>query len=109
MHFAPLLAFTIPLLELIIAVFLVIPKLRKLGLHASLYLMAFFTMYVGYMLAVYPKSKLPCSCGGIIKTMNWHQHLVFNSCFTLIAFTGLWIYQKMQNKSDNDLNKLNYL
>jgi uncharacterized membrane protein YphA (DoxX/SURF4 family) len=109
MHFAQLLAFTIPLLELMIAVFLVIPKLRKWGLHASLYLMTLFTMYVGYMLAVYPKSKLPCSCGGIIKAMNWEQHLVFNSFFTLLALTGLWIYQKMHNRGDSDLDKLNYV
>jgi uncharacterized membrane protein YphA (DoxX/SURF4 family) len=109
MHVAQLLTFALPLFEMMIAILLVIPRLRKLGLYASLYLMAAFTMYVGYMLAAYPKEKLPCTCGGLLRVMNWEQHLIFNLTFTFLAFSGIWISRKLQNKNDNNSGRANYV
>ena len=57
-------AWAIPLAELMIALMLLMPRTRKLGLYGSFVLMTLFTIYLGYMLAFTP--DLPCSCGGVI-------------------------------------------
>lgn len=86
-------AWFIPVVELLIAASLLIPLfkesryLRKWGMAASLIIMATFTLYVGYMLKYVP--DLPCTCGGIIQKMSWHQHLYFNALFTILALTGM--------------------
>ncbi|GAA4339847.1 MauE/DoxX family redox-associated membrane protein [Flaviaesturariibacter amylovorans] len=78
----------LPLLELLIAVILFIPRTRLSGLAASTILMAVFTVYVAYMLLFEP--KLPCSCGGVIAAMGWPEHLLFNLFFTGIGLLGWW-------------------
>jgi len=83
---AAVVSWLMPITELLIALLLVIPQTRRIGLLVSAVLMLLFTLYVSYMLA--SMSKLPCSCGGILKQMTWPQHLVFNIVFTLVAFTG---------------------
>lgn len=67
--------------ELIISAMLVIPKTRKAGVLASMILLLLFTLYLIYM--VYSKSDLPCSCGGVISSMSWTQHIFFN-CFLIV-------------------------
>ncbi len=84
-------SYLLPLLELIIAVLLLIPKTRLPGLFASFWLMLAFTLYIGYMLVFTP--DLPCSCGGIISEMTWPQHLIFNIFFTLLAFAGYRLHK----------------
>jgi putative oxidoreductase len=91
-HFAPYVSIAIPAIEFTIAFFLLLPRLQRWGLRASFYLMAFFTLYIGYMLIYTP--HLPCSCGGVIKLMSWKQHLFFNSAVTLMAGTAAWWYKK---------------
>jgi len=92
-------AFTIswglPLLELLVSLFLFLPRLRRIGLYASLVMMAGFTMYIGYM--IYFTPHLPCSCGGVLSQMNWTQHLIFNVVFTLLAVGGVYLHRKTQN------------
>jgi hypothetical protein len=39
---------------------------------------------------------LPCSCGGILETMNWKEHLVFNLVFVCLAALGFW----MESRND---------
>lgn len=80
-------AYVIPVAECVIATALIVPRWKVAGLGAATILMGGFTMYVAAMLLF--ASKLPCSCGGIISTMTWPQHLSFNSLFTiagLVAF-----------------------
>lgn len=91
-------AIPIPVLEVLIALALLIPlysnrpRLRKWGLYGSALLMAVFTVYVGWMLKY--ASHLPCTCGGIIQQMNWHQHFYFNTLFTLLALLGIWLNRR---------------
>jgi putative oxidoreductase len=105
---APTLAIILPVVEIVIASILLIPRLQKWGFRASFFLMLLFTLYVGYMLAFVPTNSLPCSCGGIIKEMSWKQHLVFNIVFTAIALVGLrYSTDKMPQKND-DSNTIRY-
>jgi len=100
----PVFAIGIPLLELLVAFALLLPFFRtaplsrKRGLYVGTALMAIFTLYIGYMLK-FEHGHLPCSCGGIISKMNWHQHLYFNSCFTLLGLLAIWVNNR-QLKTD---------
>ncbi|PSL28089.1 MauE/DoxX family redox-associated membrane protein [Chitinophaga ginsengisoli] len=93
-NFAISLAIILPIAELLIALFLLTNRMKRFGIYGSLGLMLMFTLYVAYMVIFVPHSQLPCSCGGIIKEMNWTQHLYFNILFTIIALLGLWTYNK---------------
>ena len=66
-------------------------KLENLGLYGALFLMALFTDYVRDMLN--KSSYLPCSCGGILSSMSWDTHLVFNSIFTTLAIAGIVLFK----------------
>ncbi len=82
---------TIPFLELIIAVLLSTKQYRTIGLYASLGLMVLFSTYI-YLILNY-SSYVPCSCGGILEKMNWEEHLYFNLLFTLLSLFALAIQQ----------------
>lgn len=70
--------------EFTIALLLVIPKTRFLGLMASFTLMIMFTAYIIVILNY--SSFIPCSCGGILEQMDWKEHLAFNiGCILVIA------------------------
>jgi hypothetical protein len=96
------LAWFLPLLELIIALFLFIPRFRLTGLYGSLLLMVAFTVFIGYLLIV-RDNDLPCSCGGVIQQMSWKQHLVFNTFFIILSIIGI-ILEK-QKRRNIDISK----
>jgi hypothetical protein len=91
-NIAPVVAWILPSMEILISLLLILPQTRRIGLWCSFVLMLAFTGYVGYMLAFTP--HLPCSCGGVLKQMTWKQHLVFNIAYTIIALLGIWLYQR---------------
>jgi uncharacterized membrane protein YphA (DoxX/SURF4 family) len=76
------LAYTIIIVEVLIAGLLCYRKTRNIGLIGSFVLMLVFTGYI--VLIMNTSDNLPCSCGGILEKMSWHQHLYFNiGCFVL--------------------------
>jgi hypothetical protein len=89
---APVVAWILPLTEILISMILIPPRTRPIGLWCSFALMVTFTAYVAWMLVFVP--QLPCSCGGVIKYMTWKQHLLFNIAYSLIAFFGIWLHQR---------------
>ena len=91
-EYSKLVAWGIPITELVIGVLLIFAPIRKWGLYASFVLMILFTLYLLYM--IFSGSKLPCHCGGVISTMTWQQHIWFNLGFVLVAFTGIFLYRK---------------
>jgi len=84
---AAFMAWAVPLAELAAAGLLLAKRTRRIGLFVSLSLMVMFTLYLAFMLGT--EKHLPCSCGGVISSMSWGQHLVFNIFFTGIAIVGL--------------------
>ena len=103
--YAPVISIVVPLGELLTVLALLIPRFRRLGMYSFLIMMAIFTVYVGIML--YFRSDRPCTCGGIIQQMNWHQHFYFNSAFTMLAAISLWLDKKI-NKNAQSLIKVLY-
>src|ERR1700755_2867357 len=87
-HYASLVSWALPVLELFIASLLFFPWLRRIGLWSSFFLMIIFTDYIAAM--IYFTPELPCSCGGVLRQMTWNEHLIFNCFFTLLAGVGLW-------------------
>lgn len=80
-------------LEVAFGLLLIFPKTRIKGLWGALILMSCFTVYLGYHIMV--RSKLPCSCGGVVSGMTWPQHLIFNMAFILMAIIGLLINNRL--------------
>lgn len=77
-QYAELIGWGIPTLEILLAVLLVLPflKLKKIVLWASVVLMSIFTLYLAIMLVFVPDRL--CNCGGVIESMDWTTHLIFN-------------------------------
>ena len=82
-----LIAATLPAAELLIAFLLIMKKTRLPGLYLSYTLMIFFTGYIWLML--HYAWDLPCSCGGILASLTWNQHLVVNAVFAALAMVGV--------------------
>jgi uncharacterized membrane protein YphA (DoxX/SURF4 family) len=78
-----------PIFELLLVFLLIFPKSRLAGLYLSYFVMLLFTGYVYIMLKFSP--SLPCSCGGVISDMSWHQHLIFNAIFTILSTVGVFL------------------
>lgn len=101
--FASFLTYAVPIFELILCVLLLIPDnvrvkktpIRKIGFIAGGGLMLLFTVYIGLMLSLYGKEKLPCSCGGFISELSWTAHIYFNLAFVGLSMWALSLYKRM--------------
>lgn len=86
-NYRTIISSAVPGIELIIVGLLLIEKSRWIGLWSSLLLMIVFTCYIGYMILYIP--NLPCSCGGILKQLSWHNHLLLNSLIIISIIISL--------------------
>lgn len=83
-----ILIYLIPSSEIILIILLLIPGTRLIGMYASLFMMAAFTIYVGAaVFGLY--TKRPCACGGLFGRLGWEKHLKVNVVLTLIALFGV--------------------
>ena len=89
-NYAGFVAWSIPILEIIIAGMLVWERFRLIGLYAAFTLMTMFTVYIIAILQF--SDNIPCSCGGILEDMGWTEHLIFNIGFVLLAVSGIVLY-----------------
>ena len=89
-------AWGVPIVELVIAGLYLIPKLILTALYASLLLMSAFLAYI--ILVLNFSDYFPCSCGGIMSTMGWKDHIIFNAVFIALALLGILIEVKYKNK-----------
>jgi uncharacterized membrane protein YphA (DoxX/SURF4 family) len=101
--FSDWISISVPGIEIIIAILLLIPKYRLMGLYASYLLMAMFTMYI-YIILNY-SAFVPCSCGGILQKMTWNQHLIFNIVFILLAIIAILICPSSNKSSNSEIVK----
>ncbi|MDI3321372.1 MauE/DoxX family redox-associated membrane protein [Pinibacter soli] len=92
-------SWSVPITELAIVCLLLFPLLRKIGLLCSAVLLTVFTIYIVCMLLF--SSSLPCTCGGIISSLSWKQHILFNIIFIGLALYG---WYSMRETSDTNNN-----
>ncbi len=90
---AGVLTIAVPLVEIGAAALLVAERTRKAGLFLSVVIMLAFTVYTALILSFF-FGKIPCSCGGVIRSLTWGQHLWFNLFFLAVAGTGLVLKRK---------------
>lgn len=86
---ALIIAWIVPMIELLIVALLLSNKYMRTGLLCSLIMMIGFTIYIAYMILFL--KNLPCSCGGILKELSWSHHILLNSCFILLITISLLI------------------
>lgn len=93
---APALGWLVPTIEILIvaAIFFGIfySTIQMRAIYATVILLSAFEIYIGIMLLSH--SKLPCTCGGIISTMGWGQHLLFNAVFILSGTLSIHYLKK---------------
>jgi hypothetical protein len=85
--FAGIIAWVLPISEIAIVLLLLFPKTKLNGLYTAFVAMVIFTIYIIYMILFTP--RLPCSCGGVLKSLTWTQHIFFN--LFLLLLTGVAI------------------
>jgi len=96
---APFFGWLIPGVELMIAFGLVFARYRLKSLYVSVILLVVFEIYIATMM--FSGSHLPCTCGGIIATMSWKAHLLFNAACIFLGIFAIKQYKK--NHNDNSL------
>lgn len=105
--FASFLTTAVPIVELLICVPLLIHEkrigtykipTRKIGLIAGGSLMLLFTVYIGVILSLYDKAKLPCSCGGFVSELSWTAHIFFNLAFVGLAIWALSLIKRLNKR-----------
>lgn len=82
-------SYTVLILELTISLLLIIPQTRLVSLYAAAALMVMFTTYIVAILNF--SANIPCSCGGILESMGWKAHLIFNIVITILCFIAVLI------------------
>ena len=96
-NYAGFVAWAIPLVELLIAAMLVWNRFRLIGLYGAFTLMSMFTVYIIAILQF--SYKIPCSCGGILESMGWTEHLIFNIGFVILAVGGIVLYYSTEESN----------
>lgn len=97
--YSNVIAWAIPITELLIAGLFLFPKYRLLAFYASFSLMTIFTTYLLIVLNI--SDSIPCSCGGILTKLGWNEHVVFNTVFIIIALLGILLQKKQKNYHNN--------
>lgn len=95
-HYARLLVWVVPGVEVLISVLLIFQRSRITGLYAAFGLMTMFTTYI--IIASRFSDYVPCSCGGIIQNMSWTQHLLFNLAFLFLITVAILLHANTENQ-----------
>jgi uncharacterized membrane protein YphA (DoxX/SURF4 family) len=93
---ASVVSILIPITEIVVSLFLLLPSFRRIGTYLGVALMIVFTLYIIYILSM--EHDLPCSCGGIISLLTWPQHLILNLCFIIGGVTSIRFQKQREYK-----------
>lgn len=91
-------AWFIPAVEILLATMLTFTRTRLLAMYGSFTLMVMFTAYIVAILNF--SDFIPCNCGGLLQSMQWSEHLVFNIVFAGLAASAILMTPNTE-KSDN--------
>jgi len=89
-RFANGIAWVLPVVELTLAVSFAFSNLRLYALYVALFLLSLFTAYLVAILNF--SYYIPCSCGGILSSLSWKQHILFNLVFIVLSLAGIRLY-----------------
>lgn len=77
----------LPPLEIALAVLLFLSKTRALAFRLTFGIMTVFTVYIA-IISLHVFRYVPCSCGGFIQSLSWHQHLLLNLVLLTLTIIG---------------------
>ncbi|SFT42248.1 DoxX protein [Algoriphagus locisalis] len=101
---AEVLAYAVPVVELLIALLLLFSVTRWWGYLGSVLLLTVFTTYVGLIwVGAFP--RVPCNCAGILESLGWMEHFVLNMICIVIAVLGIRLEELIRLK-DLKIEKL---
>ncbi|SKC18531.1 MauE/DoxX family redox-associated membrane protein [Dyadobacter psychrophilus] len=87
--FALPLSWLVPAAEILVCLLLCFRSTLRTGLILALVLLAAFSIYIIAILT--GQAPIPCSCGGVLASMSWTEHLTFNLFFIgLLIAAILW-------------------
>ena len=98
-NYSALLIWMIPLIEYVLAGLFLFQAYTLHALYLSFALMVLFTIYIVAILHF--SNAVPCACGGVITTLSWYEHLIFNILFMGLALLGILLIRKKQNIIDS--------
>jgi putative oxidoreductase len=91
----PYLVVLIPGSELLISFALLFDRTRMTGLYASFIILFLFTLYAVLVL-INVFDYVPCSCGGMLKKLNWTEHMLFTLGFLILSIIGIALYKRQR-------------
>lgn len=97
----PMLLWLLPISELLVVALLVRASTRLAGFYGSAALMLVFTGYMGLVL-LNVFDRVPCSCGGVLKSMGFEIHFAFNLFFLLLSITGICLLKSENRQQVTD-------
>jgi len=100
--FANLLIRAVPFVEICTIILLLFNKSKMFGLACSLILLTVFTIYIILVLFNF-YDHVPCSCGGVLRSMTWNTHLWFNLFFIFLNVLALLLGRRMGIQADKEI------
>ncbi len=85
--YAAIIGLLIPVIEILTTLMLSFSRFRLIALYASLFLLTTFTAYLTAMLQF--SYYIPCSCGGVLASLSWNEHIVLNIFFIVLTLTAI--------------------
>jgi putative oxidoreductase len=92
------LVWALPLGELLAAGLLLYRPLQVWGFTLASLLTGAFTGYA-LLILLGQFSFIPCSCGGMLESLSWEQHLLVNSLFLILSLGGLYLALNQKSSS----------
>ncbi len=88
----------IPVAELATSALLLFPHTRLIGFYLAFVLLLLFT---GYILLILwgAFGRVPCSCGGVIASLDWGAHLLFNIFFLLLTTIAIYMTNRERGRA----------
>lgn len=87
---AEILSYSVPGVELLLALLLLFSVTRWWGYLGSALLLTVFTTYVGLIwVGAFP--RVPCNCAGILESLGWAEHFFLNLGLIVLAVWGIRI------------------
>ena len=97
---AETLVWLLPPIEMFTGILIIFPKTRRSGLFVFVLLMSAFSIYI-IVILMHFFPDVPCSCGGLIQSMSWVQHLIFNIFFIVMGIISIRLEQQIKNSSSD--------
>lgn len=86
-------SYAVPVAEIIIALLIIAHRTRAMGMYLFLFLLILFSTYIFFLLQ--SGISLPCTCGGVINSLTWQQHFVFNCVLVVLSIAGIYVEYKL--------------